>query len=98
MNHVNFLKENHIKHKKWVSQKKTGFTPSWVLGSNTRVGFKGRWVSLEGVFGDQIQELPHVQAHYMKVGHLWLEVGHLHTHSLTFMWATCKFMLIHPRM
>jgi len=66
------LKENHIKHKKVGCTKKMVFTPSWVLGSNTKVGFKGRWVSLEGVFGDQTQELPHVQAHYMKVGHLWL--------------------------
>jgi len=95
---LTFERKSYQTQKKWVSQRRWAFTPSWVLGSNTRVGFKGRWVSLEGVFGDQIQELPHVQAHYMRVGHLWLEVGHLHTHSLTFMWATCKFMHIRSRM
>jgi hypothetical protein len=67
MNHVTFERKSYQTQKVGFT-KKMRFTPSWVLGSNTRVGFKGRWVSLEGVFGDQTQELPHVQASTLHEG------------------------------
>jgi hypothetical protein len=56
MNHVAFERKIISNTRKVGFTKKVGFTPSWVLGSNTRVGFKGRWASLQVGFWDQTQE------------------------------------------